>query len=34
MIGFWQVYLHGTARDMDDVARAIRKIQDHADELR
>jgi dTDP-4-amino-4,6-dideoxygalactose transaminase len=34
MIGFWQVYLHGTARDMDDVALAIRKIQDHADELR
>ena len=34
MLGLWQVYLHGTKRDVDDVARAIRKIQDNVGELR
>jgi dTDP-4-amino-4,6-dideoxygalactose transaminase len=34
MVGLWHTYLLGTQRDMHDVARAIRKVRDHLDELR
>ena len=34
MLGIYQAYFHGTKRDVADVARAIRKIQDNIDELR
>jgi hypothetical protein len=33
MVGLWHTYLLGTRRDMHDVARAIRKVQDNAHEL-
>ncbi len=33
MAGLWHAYLLGTKRDMEDVAAAIRKVQDHVSEL-
>jgi dTDP-4-amino-4,6-dideoxygalactose transaminase len=33
MVGLWHTYLLGTRRDMEDAARAIRKVQDNVREL-